>query len=168
MTDKSKKRARTLSAKTEMSHQAAVNQLRKNRPPPGPRLPEAGPRNILLDAQGRVMPDDALQPEFEWVDVQDFDATDFDKTCVPYAAFNDRTMKRDSSWPPGEKVLRAPSLNEYIAVREKQTGWKLMEVRPGPSLNLGLLAPPSPVPLPEVVLNVTLIWNRQPSKKGAA
>jgi hypothetical protein len=134
----------------------------------GPRLPAATSQNVPLDAFGRVAPDDSSQPELEWVNVQDFDATDFDRTAVPDAAYEDPSMQRDPSWPPGEKVLRVPSLNEYIAAREKQTGWKLMEVRPGPALDLTALLPPSPRPLPEVVTSVTLVWNRQPSQKGVA
>lgn len=142
---------------------------RRDRPrAAGPRLPAAASQNVRLDAFGRVAPDDPSQPELEWVNVQDFDATDFDRTAVPDAAYEDPSMRRDPSWPPGEKVLRMPSLNEYIAAREKQTGWKLMEVRPGPALNLAAVVPPSPKPLPEVVTSVTLVWNRQPSQKGVA
>ncbi len=134
----------------------------------GPELPAGTPQNVRFDAFGRPMPDDPSQPEFELVSVQDFDAANFDKTAVPSAAYEDPSMRRDPSWPPGQKVLRVPSLNEYIAAREKQTGWKLMEVRPGLALNLAALLPPSPKPLPEVVTSVTLVWNRQPSKKGVA
>lgn len=134
----------------------------------GPELPAATAQNLRVDALGRVTPNDPSHRELEWVNVQDFDATDFDRTVVPDAAYEDPSMRTDPSWPPGKKVLRVPSLSEYIAAREKQTGWKLMEVLPGPALNLAALLPPSPRPLPELVTSVTLVWNRQPSEEGPA
>lgn len=171
MTNKARKRAKALADKTGMSHQAALNQLRKNRPPAGPKLPHPSGNTVWLDGLGRAMPKDPLQPEFEFLNVRDFDPTDFDKTWVPDAAFRDPMLKRDSSLPGDVPLLRAPSLNQYIAAREKQTGWKLMEVQPGPVLNLSGLVPappPGTPPVPDVVPNVILVWKRPDLPEGGA
>lgn len=114
----------------------------------------------------RTREEEQVRPEFEFVDVQDFDATDFDKTWVPSSAFHDPTMKRDPAWPEPEKVRRVLTLNEYIEARAKKTGWKLREVQPGQPVNFAGILPPGPAPLPDVVLNVVLVWDR--SAVGAA
>ena len=100
---------------------------------------------------GGLLTDDPSLPQFEVVNVMDFDATDFDRTLV----YTD--SKR------GEHV---PSLNEHIGTRERETGWKLIEVRPLPALDVGKILPPGPSPTPSFVPMITLVWSRLPTKEA--
>ena len=91
------------------------------------------------NAEGRLVEDDGSLPQLEAVNVQDFDGKNFDRAWVPETAFDDPSMPTRPEWPPGTK--RVLSLAEYIKLRERQTGWRLFDLKPqGAFMGMYLLA----------------------------
>lgn len=159
VTDKSKKRTRALAKKAGMSYQAAHNQLRQpSLRRRGPTVPPTilGPA-ILLDGEGHVVGHEAVfVPHVEVMSVEGFDPTDLSKSHVRFAPN-----------PAGKRPPRPRTLDEHIAMRERETGWKLLEIRPAPDVDrlaAAVLAPP-PEPLPSVS-SVRLIWDPRAGEKG--
>lgn len=157
MSDKSKQRARKHRAKTGMSHQAAHNQLRM----PTPELIGAMMQPVLVGPALIFSKDGCLigeapvfEPQVEVLRVENFDPTDFDKTYVLFAPT-----------PAGKRAPRPRTLNQQIADRERETGWKLIELRPAPDLDrlVSALAPSPPEPLTNVS-SVRLFWDRRTAK----
>lgn len=124
MPSNKKRRIRERRAKTGEKYSTAKRQLDAAVTPP---LPPVG--TIWTDELGRAIPrGDASLPQVEVVNVQDFDGQDLTRAWVPETAFDDPSMPKRPDFPPG--TMRAASLAEYIKVRERVTGWKLVSVKP--------------------------------------
>lgn len=126
-----------------------------------PNLPPTTRRTFMMVSDdGRIFQGEShSEVEFEHVDIQgEFDPTDLNKAWVPSTAFYDPAMPRDPSWPDADKVKRVLSLKEYIEARTKQTGWHLDRIDPGEPLPTDLFPLLFTEPLPQLVLNVILVW----------
>lgn len=134
MPSNKKRRIRERREKTGESYSTARKQLDAAITAPLPPV-----MTEWFDAEGRAIQNDGSLPQAEVVNVMDFDGKDLNTAWVPETAFDDPSMPKRPGMPPETK--RVLSLAEYIKVRERQTGWKLFNLKPhGDFMGLFLMA----------------------------